>query len=560
MRQSGAQAIIQGLLEHGVDTVFGYPGGAILPLYDALYDAPLRHILTVHEQGASHAADGYARASGKVGVCIATSGPGATNLVTGLANAYLDSVPVVAITGQVATPLMGRDSFQEVDITGITMPVTKHNFLVKDVRRIPEFMRLAFKIACAGRPGPVLIDVPRDIQLAEFDLAPAALPEAPEPYRLSPAVLAQVKAAAAAIRSAARPVILAGGGAVAGNAGKAVLELAAKNDLPIVCSLMGLGAFASDEVRLLGLTGMHGGRTANRVVYAADLIIAVGSRFNDRTTGDRLRYADGKVIVHLDVDPAEIEKNIASVIGLAGEVNCLLTLLTDAAEQRERDDWWRQIREWRQWEDNSPLPTENEALTPRLAMEIIGRAAGKDVIYTTDVGQHQMWAALFLNRKAPRSWLTSGGLGTMGFGLPAAIGAQTALPSKRVVHISGDGSFRMTGNELYTVALYRLPIISVIINNGTLGMVRQWQTLFFRERYSASTLPGVMDFCVYARAFGIDAAEPATVAEFEASFTEALSRNEPKVIVLNISEDEMVTQMVPPGATLDRNIDLGPDN
>lgn len=560
MRQSGAQAIIQGLLEHGVDTVFGYPGGAILPLYDALYDAPLRHILTVHEQGASHAADGYARASGKVGVCIATSGPGATNLVTGLANAYLDSVPVVAITGQVATPLMGRDSFQEVDITGITMPVTKHNFLVKDVRRIPEIMRLAFKIACAGRPGPVLIDVPRDIQLAEFDRAPAALPEAPEPYRLSPAVLAQVKAAAAAIRSAARPVILAGGGAVAGNAGKAVLELAAKNDLPIVCSLMGLGAFASDEVRLLGLTGMHGGRTANRVVYAADLIIAVGSRFNDRTTGDRLRYADGKVIVHLDVDPAEIEKNIASVIGLAGEVNCLLTLLTDAAEQTERDDWWRQIREWRQWEDKPPLPAENEALTPRLAMEVIGRAAGKDVIYTTDVGQHQMWAALFLNRKSPRSWLTSGGLGTMGFGLPAAIGAQTALPSKRVVHISGDGSFRMTGNELYTVALYRLPIISVIINNGTLGMVRQWQTLFFRERYSASTLPGIMDFCAYARAFGIAAAEPATVAEFEACFTEALSRNEPKVIVLNISEDEMVTQMVPPGATLDRSINLGPDN
>ncbi|MDT8903470.1 biosynthetic-type acetolactate synthase large subunit [Anaeroselena agilis] len=553
MKISGAQIIVECLKEQGVDTVFGYPGGTILPLYDALRDSPVRHILTVHEQGAAHAADGYARASGRTGVCIATSGPGATNLVTGLAAAFMDSVPVVAITGQVPISLIGRDAFQEVDITGITMPITKHNFLVKDAAKLAETLRYAFRIAASGRPGPVLVDVPRDIQTAEVLFEPAAEP-AKVPFALSGAVLTRIDAAAEAIGRAERPVIIVGGGAVAADASAEAAALAEKLSCPVVCTLMGLGAIPASHPLFLGLTGMHGHKPANNCIHDADLIIAVGSRFSDRVTGDRAKYAAGKTLIHIDVDPAEIDKNVAAGIGLTGDMKTILSFLAARVSVGgDTEAWWEKIAAWQV--DYRSKPAGERLTAPGLFAEISAQTTGLDCIFATDVGQHQMWAAQHLKIETPRTWLTSGGLGAMGFGLPAAMGAQAACPGKRVIHIAGDGGFKMTGAELYTIAVHRLPVISVIVNNNGLGMIRQLQHAFFDKRYTACELPAV-DFTAFAAAFGIPAATADTPREFAAAFAAALAAPGPRVIVANIAAQDLVTPMVPPGAAINAYLDI----
>ncbi|MDR3588607.1 MAG: biosynthetic-type acetolactate synthase large subunit [Negativicutes bacterium] len=554
MIMTGAEAVVACLLEQEVDTVFGYPGGQIMPLYDALYDAPLQHILTVHEQGAVHAADGYARASGRVGVCIATSGPGATNLVTGLAAAYLDSVPLVAITGQVSTALLGRDAFQEVDITGITMSVTKHNFLVKDPARIPEVMRLAFRIAGSGRPGPVLIDLPRDVMIGALDYIPAVLQEA-KPAQPPPQVLDAVRQAAAALSAARRPVMVIGGGVTRGGASGEARQLAEKYRLPVVSTLMGLGGLPANHPQFLGLTGMHGHKAANNAVVNADLIIAIGSRFSDRVTGDRHRYLEGKTLIHIDIDRSEVGKNVAALIGLVGELPVLLALLRDAGEPGCLDQWWQTIESWRR---QLASPDRGERLTaPWIMGEISRQVAGQPVIFASDVGQHQMWAAQHLAIDAPGTWLTSGGLGAMGFGLPAAMGAQIAAPGSRVVAIAGDGGFKMTAMELYTIATYNLPVIAVVIDNRCLGMVRQWQQLFYKGRYSASLVPRPMDFVGQARSCGVDGCQTGTPDGFRQAFAAAWSDKKPMVIVADIAQGDLVDPMIAPGASLDEYVEMG---
>ncbi len=552
MKKTGAQIIVECLLEQGVDTVFGYPGGTILPLYDALGPSPIRHVLTVHEQGAAHAADGYARASGRVGVCIATSGPGATNLVTGLAAAFMDSVPVVAITGQVPTALIGRDAFQEVDITGITMAVTKHNFLVKDAAKLAETIRYAFRIARSGRPGPVLVDVPRDVQMHEVLFEPASEP-AKVPFALAGAVVSRIEAAAAAIDESKRPAIIVGGGAVAAEAQAEVKALAEKLNAPVVSTLMGLGAFPASHPLFLGLTGMHGHKPANNCVHQADLIIAVGSRFSDRVTGDRAKYAAGKTIIHIDVDPAEIDKNVAAQIGLTGDLKTILGFLQSRLTATTAAAWWEQIGDWQR--ECRSEPASYRLTAPWIFSHIADRTAGGDYIFVTDVGQHQMWAAQYLKIESPRTWLTSGGLGAMGFGLPAAIGAQLAAPAKRVIHIAGDGGFKMTGAELYTAASQRLPLISIIINNNGLGMIRQLQHVFFDQRYTACDLPAV-DFTAFAAAFGVPAVQTASWQDFARAFADAMADDGPRVIIADIAADDLVTPMVPPGGAINAYLDI----
>lgn len=553
MKMTGAQAIINCLVEQNVDIVFGYPGGAILPLYDALYDAPIRHILPVHEQGAAHMADGYARATGKVGVCIATSGPGATNLVTGLATAFMDSVPVVAITGQVSTSLIGRDAFQEVDITGITMPITKHNFLVKDIKKLPEVIRQAFRIAKFGRPGPVLIDIPRDVQTAEFEYIQQASQAEPE-WNPMPTICKMIEQAAEVISEAKRPVIHIGGGVIAAEVHEEVRYLAEKCSIPVVSSLMGLGGIAQTHDYFLGLTGMHGHKLANATVHNADLVIAIGSRFSDRVTGDRARYAADKTFIHIDVDPAEIDKNVAAHIGLTGNLKKILSMVNAIVRQGDTKDWWAAIHQWQ-----ADFANEEKRKKPLLAewamKHISQKTAGSAVAFVTDVGQHQMWAAQNLSIVTPRSWITSGGLGTMGFGLPAAIGAQFACPEKRIIHFAGDGGFKMTGAELYTVSTHALPIISIIIDNSCLGMVRQLQKVYFPNRYSQSMIPD-MDFVTFAKAFGIDGMLVKTKEEFTRAFNKALTGKKPYLIVIKIDQDDLVTPMVAPGATLDEYVSL----
>ena len=552
MKKTGAQIIVECLLEQGVDTVFGYPGGTILPLYDALGPSPIRHVLTVHEQGAAHAADGYARASGRVGVCIATSGPGATNLVTGLAAAFMDSVPVVAITGQVPTALIGRDAFQEVDITGITMAVTKHNFLVKDAAKLAETIRYAFRIARSGRPGPVLVDVPRDVQMHQVLFEPASEP-AKVPFALAGAVVSRIEAAAAAIDESRRPAIIVGGGAVAAEAQAEVKALAEKLNAPVVSTLMGLGAFPASHPLFLGLTGMHGHKPANNCVHQADLIIAVGSRFSDRVTGDRAKYAAGKTIIHIDVDPAEIDKNVAAQIGLTGDLKTILGFLQSRLTATTAAAWWEQIGDWQR--ECRSEPASYRLTAPWIFSHIADRTAGGDYIFVTDVGQHQMWAAQYLKIESPRTWLTSGGLGAMGFGLPAAIGAQLAAPAKRVIHIAGDGGFKMTGAELYTAASQRLPLISIIINNNGLGMIRQLQHVFFDQRYTACDLPAV-DFTAFAAAFGVPAVQTASWQDFARAFADAMADDGPRVIIADIAADDLVTPMVPPGGAINAYLDI----
>lgn len=555
MRMTGAQAIVECLAKEGVDTVFGYPGGTILPLYDALHGSPVRHVLTVHEQGAAHAADGYARASGKVGVCIATSGPGATNLVTGLANAFMDSIPVVAITGQVPTNLIGRDAFQEIDISGITMPITKHNFIIKDSSKLTEIIRRAFAIARSGRPGPVLIDIPRDVQSDIYNFTDLESENIGQRLvRQSPNLPELITKAAAAISAAERPVIIAGGGCINANASQTLTAFAERCGLPVVTTLMGIGTLPGNHPNLLGMTGLHGLKAANHAVHGADVLIVTGSRFNDRVTGDRARYADGKTIIHIDIDPAEVHKNVAASVPLVGEMNTILNELSQAVVPGNMAAWWETIRHWQALYGIVADSTKLEAAG--VMAELNRQLDGHDIIYVTDVGQHQMWAAQNLKVSGPRGFLTSGGLGTMGFGLPAAVGAQMARPDKRIIHIVGDGSLKMTGCELYTVAAERLPIISIVINNNSLGMVRQLQHCFFDKRYSASLLPTPMDFSAFAAAFGIPAAVANNQAEFSQALTAAIERQGASLLVVNIDTEDLVTPMIAPGGAMDSYIDL----
>ena len=548
---SGAQAIVECLLEQGVDTVFGYPGGTILPLYDALHESPICNILTAHEQGAAHAADGYARASGRVGVCLATGGPGATNLVTGLATAYMDSVPVVAITGQVPANLIGVDAFQEVDTTGITMSVTKHNFLVKDAAILPDVIRYAFRIAASGRPGPVLIDVPRDVQTKMIEMTretPSTKPLEP----LSVHSREQLKKAAQLIAKGEKPVLVSGGGVVGASVHKEVLTLAEKCGMPVVSTLMGLGGFPPEHPQFLGLTGMHGSRAANQAIYHADVILAVGSRFSDRVTGDRFKYAANKTIIHMDVDPAEVDKNVETRLGVIGDLRQMITGLTPLVEEKACTPWWQKLREWQ--ETYKETYQEEQLNAPWMMHTVAALTADRPCIFVTDVGQHQMWAAQHLKIPTPRTWLSSGGLGTMGFGLPAAIGAQLAQPEKRVIHIAGDGGFKMTCAEFFTAASQKLPIISIVVDNGCLGMVRQWQQLFYNQRYSSTLAPVSMDYVLFGKAFGIQATVVTTPEEFKDAFSQALDSQQARLIVAKICQDDLVTPMIAPNATLDQYV------
>ncbi len=548
MKMTGAQAIIRVLLEQGVDTVFGYPGGQVIPLYNALYDAPLRNVLTVHEQGAVHAADGYARASGKTGVCIATSGPGATNIVTGLATAYLDSVPLVALTGQVPVANLGRDSFQEIDIVGVTLPVTKYNLLLRRKEDLLPGLRRAFALAREGRPGPVLVDIPSNLQVEELEWTEADtnLEDKIKPAQADEGNLRQ---AAAALNGAARPVLLTGGGAVHSNAVDELLQLARRLDLPVVSTLMGLGVFPASSEYFLGLTGMHGHIASNMAVANADVLIVAGSRFSDRVTGDRSRYAGQKTIIQLDIDPSELDKNVAATIPLLGDIKTTLRNLLPLLSPGRHSAWREQIARWDAAEDRSLLNADR-LTAPWLMRELCRFCAGRDTVYVTDVGQNQMWAAQYLSIEKPRRHITSGGCGTMGFGLPAAVGAALARPGVRVVHISGDGGFKMTGLELFTACRERLPLISIVINNNSLGMVRQWQELFYDARYSA-TLLTAFDFTAFAKACGADGQRATSRAAFREALQRAARAEKPFVIEAVIAQEDLVEPMVAPGAALD---------
>ncbi len=540
MKLTGAEVMVKVLEEEGVNTVFGYPGGAILPFYDAMRGSSVKHILTAHEQGASHAADGYGRATGKVGVCVATSGPGATNLVTGLATAFLDSTPVVAITGQVPTAMIGHDAFQEVDITSITMPITKHNFLVKNSNNLAKTLRLAFQLAREGRPGPVLVDVPRDVQTAVVEYEPEQLPAlAPIPPDET-----NVQAAIEALNHAERPVMLIGGGVISADGEYPAMYLAEKLHLPVVSTLMGLGAISAYRDLFLGMTGLHGHVRANRAIAEADVILAVGSRFNDRVTGGKRSYSEKKTIIHLDIDPAEIDKNIDSGISIVGDMNATLRMLETGCVRHEGGfgDWWQRILTWPSMDEDFGL---NQA--PKFFNILNPIIKDKDYVIVTDVGQHQMWAAQQIKIQFARQWITSGGLGTMGFGLPAAMGAQLARPQSRVICLSGDGGFKMTGSELFTIGSNNIPVIAIVINNAGLGMIRQLQTVQFNKRFTSCELPGYMDFVKYAEAFGIEGEHVDTPEGLADAVQRAMQEQKPYVIEVHLGADNMVQPMVTPG-------------
>ncbi|MBD5461280.1 MAG: biosynthetic-type acetolactate synthase large subunit, partial [Lachnospiraceae bacterium] len=498
MQLTGAEIVIECLKEQGVDTVFGYPGGTILNIYDALYkhSSEIRHVLTSHEQGASHAADGYARATGRVGVCMATSGPGATNLVTGIATSYMDSVPVVAITANVNLPLLGKDTFQEVDIAGVTMPITKHNYIVKDVKILADTIRKAFRIAQTGRPGPVLVDITKDVtaNVCEFEPEIPGLPEVPVRYTGE-----DIDRALAMLREARKPYIYLGGGAVISGACGEVAEFAEKLDAPVCDTLMGKGAFDGRSRRYTGMIGMHGTKTSNFGVSECDLLVALGARFSDRVIGNPASFAKNAKVLHIDIDAAEIDKNIHAHASVVGDLKRVLGELNDRLEQQSHPEWMMHIQELK---EKYPLKYDGEKLSCPYVMEEIDRLTGGDAIITTDVGQHQMWAAQYYRYTKPRTFLSSGGLGTMGYGLGACIGAKVGMPEKVCINIAGDGCFRMNMNELATASRYNIPIIQVVINNHVLGMVRQWQTLFYDHRYSQTVLSDKVDFCKVAEGLG----------------------------------------------------------
>ncbi len=549
MQMTGAQIIIECLAEQGVDTVFGFPGGAVLPLYDALYQNQhrIRHILTSHEQGASHAADGYARSTGKVGVCIATSGPGATNLVTGIATAYMDSVPMVAFTGNVAVPLLGKDSFQEVDITGITMPITKHNFIVKDVVELAPTIRLAFKIAQEGRPGPVLIDVPKDVTVHTADFL-SQKPEILQPRteRLSEK---SMEVALELIKKAKKPMCYVGGGVIRAKASEDLALFLEHIDSPACTSLMGCGAVNSYSPRFTGLVGMHGTKVSNMCVSACDLLVVVGARFSDRVVSKASAFAKNARIIHIDVDPAEIDKNIKTYCHVVGDLKVVLEELNKRiSKPMVHQDWMEQVAEYKK---RYPLRVDSESARSKEVLKALQKVLPPGFFVVTEVGQHQMWAAQFLKHVQPGHFLTSGGLGTMGYGTGAAIGAQVANPSSRVVNVAGDGSFRMNCNELATIARYKLPVIILLMNNQTLGMVRQWQTLFFDNHYSETTLDTPINWLALAGAFGIKGMRIGRDDDPKPILQAALDLGEAVVIDCEIPIDDKVYPMVAPGASID---------
>ncbi len=542
---SGAEIVIACLKEQGVDTVFGYPGGAILNIYDALYkhSDEIHHVLTSHEQGAAHAADGYARASGKVGVCLATSGPGATNLVTGIASAYMDSSPVVAITCNVANPILGKDSFQEIDIAGISMPITKYNFIVKDVKELAGVLRRAFRIARSGRPGPVLVDITKDVTAAETEYEPksiavASMQELPVAEKLTEAI--------SLLRAAKKPCIMAGGGAILSEAAPALKRFAHKLDAPVCCTLMGQGAFDQNDRLYTGMVGMHGTKTSNYTVSDCDLLVVVGARFSDRVAGSPKQFAAKAKILQIDVDEAEVNKNIHVAAALIGDAGQILSCLAESLEQQHHREWLSEIQRRK---EQFPLQVGEGLTGPRVIREL-DALTPDDAIIVTEVGQHQMWAAQHYSYRSPRTFLTSGGLGTMGFGLGAAIGAQSAMPERVVVNVAGDGCFRMNMNELATVAREELPLIELIVNNHALGMVRQWQTLFYEKRYSSTVLRDHVDYCKIAEAMGIRAYCVTSVEELRAALSEAVASRKPAVLDVRIDSDEKVFPMCPPGADL----------
>lgn len=547
MQLTGADILIRTLIEQGCDTVFGYPGGQILNVYDSLYkyQNEIRHMLTAHEQGAAHAADGYARATGKVGVVMSTSGPGATNLVTGIATAYLDSIPLVAICGNVPTTQIGTDSFQEIDITGVTLPITKHNYFVGSVENLADTIREAFALAQSGRPGPVLIDVPKDVQTAVCDYEPQA-PVQPEERHAAKDV--RIKEAAALINASKRPFIYFGGGLITSEAQEEMLALAEKIDAPIGCSLMGLSGIPTDHPRFLGMQGMHGHYASSMAMHDADLIISLGVRFNDRVTGNREKFAKLAQIIHIDVDGSELSKTVNSACGLRGDVKLTLQKLIPLVSAEQKPDWEKAVKALKETE-NDYLDIR-PGLTPRNAIMTLNKHLGENTAVATDVGQHQMWAAQNVNFKEPRRFISSGGLGTMGFGLGAAIGAAVGT-GERSVLVTGDGSFGMCLNELTTAVTYNVPVVILLMNNGVLGMVRQWQTLFFNKHYSNTILDRKTDFVALARAFGADGEAVDTVAALDKAFEHAFSCDGPYVIDCRIDKDEFVLPMLPPGGSMD---------
>ena len=553
MKLTGAESVRDCLKEQGVDTVFGYPGGAILNVYDALYQHQneIRHILTSHEQGAAHAADGYARATGKVGVCFATSGPGATNLVTGIATAYMDSIPVVAITCNVGVSLLGKDSFQEIDIAGITMPITKHNYIVKDVNQLADTIRRAFGIARRGRPGPVLIDIPKDVTANMAEYEPKKIVQ---PRRRECVDEVELQAAADMIQEAKKPYIFVGGGAVLSDAAEELLEFAKKVDAPVADSLMGKGAFPGTDPYYTGMLGMHGTKTSNHGVSECDLLIVVGARFSDRVTGNAKKFASKAKILQIDIDPAEMNKNVIITQGVTGDIKVVLSKLNEMLTQQDHSEWIRQIEEYKA---KYPLTYHPDVLSGPFVVEEIYRQTKGEAIIVTEVGQNQMWAAQYYKYPKPRTLLTSGGLGTMGYGLGASIGAKCARPDKCVVNIAGDGCFRMNMNEIATAVRSQIPVIEVILNNHVLGMVRQWQDLFYEKRYSATVLNDQVDFVKLAEAMGAKAFRASTREEFVQIFEKARGLNEPVLIDCQIDCDEKVWPMVAPGAAIDQVFDEG---
>ena len=552
MQLTGAEIVIECLKEQGVDTVFGYPGGAILDVYDALYkhSGEIRHILTAHEQGASHAADGYARATGKVGVCMATSGPGATNLVTGIATAYMDSVPVVAITANVGKSLLGRDSFQEVDIAGITMPVTKHNFIVKEVEMLAPVLRRAFHIARSGRPGPVLVDITKNVTGAKTEYErkePEAVVRQTETIREE-----DLEKAAEMIQAAKRPFIFVGGGAVISGAAREIEELAHKIQAPVCDSLMGKGAFPGEDPLYTGMLGMHGTKASNFGVSHCDLLIAIGARFSDRVTGDTSRFATRAQILQIEIDPAEINKNVIVDHSIIGDVKSVLQELNPRVDEKEHPAWLAEVEALK---NRYPLKYDGDRLTGPYVLQELYRITKGDALIVTEVGQNQMWAAQYYKYREPRTFLTSGGLGTMGYGLGASLGAKLGRPDKLVVNVAGDGCFRMNMNEIATAARYNIPVIQLVLNNHVLGMVRQWQTLFYGKRYSATVLNDQVDFVKLAEALGAVGMRVTKREEVAPALEKAIALGRPVVIDCVIDSDDKVFPMMPAGAPLEATFD-----
>ena len=549
MVKNGAEILIDALVEQGVDTIFGYPGGAVLNIYDALYKNSdrIRHILTAHEQGAAHAADGYARATGKVGVCLATSGPGATNLVTGIATAYMDSIPMVAITGNVGTSLIGRDSFQEVYIAGITMPITKHNFVVRDVEELADTVRDAFRIAASGRPGPVLIDIPKDITAAKCEFIPKGKVEINETYEISDEELQTV---ADMIAASERPMIYYGGGVETSDAGDMLLQLQRKADIPSAHTMMAIGCIPDTEPLSLGMIGMHGTVSAAWAVERCDLLVCIGARFSDRVATNTKRFAPSAKVIHVDIDDAEINKNIGVDYAIVSDAETFLEKVMPYIKEAKHDAWRAQIAEWQTKLDYVPKDDES-VIHPHQLLRTVAEETPEDTIIATDVGQHQLWSAQYNGRKHVRQFLTSGGLGTMGFGYGAALGAQVAFPDRTVVHITGDGSFHMNLNEICTAVSYNLPVITIIMNNRVLGNVRQWQTMFYGSRYSQTDPHRKTDYVKLADAFGARGFRVSNIAELRDALREAMKRTGPVLIDAQIDKDERVLPMIPAGGTVD---------